>query len=163
MDKKSKHFYVYYSYEEFGRGYIGKRECKCIPEEDIKYFGSFVDKTFRPTKKIILETFSNAKECLIAECALHNFYQVDKNPHFANMARQTSTKFYFNKSGESHPNYGKKTSLEVRKKQSESMMGEKNSMYGKKRNHSEETRQKLREKRKEQIFSKKIQQKSGGN
>jgi hypothetical protein len=27
----SKYFYVYYSYEEFGRGYIGKRECKCLP------------------------------------------------------------------------------------------------------------------------------------
>lgn len=26
-----KYFYVYYSYEEFGRGYIGKRECKCLP------------------------------------------------------------------------------------------------------------------------------------
>ena len=50
-----KYFYVYYSYEEFGRGYIGSRICKCLPEEDIKYFGSYKDKTFNPTEKIILE------------------------------------------------------------------------------------------------------------
>jgi len=48
-----KHFYVYYSYEEYGRGYIGKRECKYLPEEDVNYFGSFKDKTFKPTQKII--------------------------------------------------------------------------------------------------------------
>ena len=75
-----KHFYVYYSYEEYGRGYIGKRECKCLPEEDISYFGSFHDKTFRPTQKIILETFDNVEEALGAECVLHNFYEVDYLP-----------------------------------------------------------------------------------
>ena len=92
-----KHFYVYYSYEEYGRGYIGKRECKCLPEEDVSYFGSFADKTFNPTQKIILETFNSVEEALEAECALHDFYEVDKNPHFANRARQTSTGFYCNK------------------------------------------------------------------
>jgi hypothetical protein len=91
-----KHFYVYYSYEEYGRGYIGKRECKCLPQEDVNYFGSFHDKTFSPTQKIILETFENVEEALEAECALHDFYEVDKNPHFANRAKQTSTKFYCN-------------------------------------------------------------------
>jgi hypothetical protein len=89
-----KHFYVYYSYEEYGRGYIGKRECKCNPEEDVNYFGSFHDKSFHPTQKIILETFETAEEALKAEITLHNFYDVDKNPHFANRAKQTSTKFY---------------------------------------------------------------------
>ena len=42
-----KYFYVYYSFEEFGRGYIGSRVCKCIPEKDIKYFGSYRDKLFK--------------------------------------------------------------------------------------------------------------------
>ena len=92
-----KHFYVYYSYEEYGRGYIGKRECKCLPQEDVNYFGSFKDKTFNPTQKIILETFDSVEKSLEAECALHNFYEVDKNPHFANRAKQTSTGFYCNK------------------------------------------------------------------
>ena len=91
-----KHFYVYYSYQEYVRGYIGKRECKCLPQEDVNYFGSFHDKTFYPTQKIILETFDTVGEALKAEIILHNFYEVDKNPHFANRARQTSTGFYCN-------------------------------------------------------------------
>ena len=53
MVKNKKYFYVYYSYEPWGRGYIGKRECWCLPEEDVKYFGSYRDKTFKPTEKII--------------------------------------------------------------------------------------------------------------
>jgi hypothetical protein len=92
-----KHFYVYYSYEEYGRGYIGKRECECLPEQDVNYFGSFHDKKFNPTQKIILETFDSVEEALRAEIILHDFYEVDKNPHFANRAKQTSTGFYCNK------------------------------------------------------------------
>jgi hypothetical protein len=90
-----KHFYVYYSYEEYGRGYIGKRECKCLPDEDINYLGSFHDKSFNPTQKIILETFNSVEKAIEAEIILHDFYEVDKNPHFANRAKQTSTKFYY--------------------------------------------------------------------
>lgn len=88
-----KYFYVYYSYEEYGRGYIGSRICNCLPENDIKYFGSFKDKSFNPTQKIILETFDNNIDMLNSEVLLHNFYKVDLNPHFANKARQTSTGF----------------------------------------------------------------------
>jgi hypothetical protein len=95
-----KNFYVYYSYEEWGRGYIGKRECKCLPEEDVKYFGSFRDKSFRPTKKIILAKFNSKEEAIAAEITLHNFFQVDVNPHFANKARQTSTGFSYDRTGE---------------------------------------------------------------
>ena len=76
--------YTYYSYEEFGRGYIGKRSCKCRPEEDVKYFGSYKDKTFHPTQKIILETYDTAEELAKAEEILHAFYDVASNPHFAN-------------------------------------------------------------------------------
>ena len=156
-----KYFYVYYSYEEFGRGYIGKRECKCLPEEDIEYFGSYADKSFKPTKKIILETFSTLEEVLKAEVFLHDFYQVDKNPHFANQSRQTSTGFYFSASGENHPRFGKTTSLEIRKKQSKSATGKNNPMYGRK--HKEETKLKIRQKVNEHIsMTKKLQQQSGG-
>jgi hypothetical protein len=136
-----KHFYLYYSYEEYGRGYIGKRECWCLPEKDIKYFGSFSDKTFRPTKKIILEEFDSVEGALEAECVLHNFYEVDKNPHFANKARQTSKKFYYvsplgSISGDKNPskrpevkekiakgNRGKIRTAEHRKKMSEYRKG----------------------------------------
>lgn len=79
-----KYYYIYYSYEEWGRGYIGKRSCKCKPEEDVRYFGSYKDKTFKPTKKIILETYDTAEELAKAEEILHEFYDVRKNSHFAN-------------------------------------------------------------------------------
>jgi len=83
-----KYFYVYYSYEPWGRGYIGKRECWCLPEEDMKYFGSFYDKSFKPTEKIILETFYTRKEAYEAESKLHKFYDVKNNSHFANKTNQ---------------------------------------------------------------------------
>lgn len=90
--KEEKYFYVYYSYEPWGRGYIGKRECCCLPEEDIKYLGSFKDKTFKPTEKIILEIFETREDAYNAEARLHEFYDVKNNPHFANQVHQTIIK-----------------------------------------------------------------------
>ena len=71
-----KHHYVYYSYEEWGRGYIGSRTCDCLPKEDTEYFGSFCDKTFKPTEKIILFTGKTRKKVLEIEMSLHNFFDV---------------------------------------------------------------------------------------
>ena len=117
-----KYFYVYYSYEPWGRGYIGKRECCCLPEEDVKYFGSYKDKTFKPTQKIILQIFDNVEDALESEILLHNFYQVDKNSHFANRAKQTSKHFVCYMYGEDNP--AKRD--ECRKKIRESKLGENN-------------------------------------
>jgi hypothetical protein len=105
-----KHFYVYYSYEEWGRGYIGYRGCKCLPEEDTEYFGSYKDESFHPTRKIVLATFSSREEAIQAEVWLHKFYDIARNPHFANKARQTSTRFTSDGkdwSGENNPNWGR--------------------------------------------------------
>jgi hypothetical protein len=88
-----KSHYTYYSYEEFGRGYIGKRSCPCKPEEDVDYFGSYKDKTFEPTQKIILDTYDTVDEALEDEIKIQRFFQVVPNPHFANQVYQTSTKF----------------------------------------------------------------------
>ena len=123
-----KYFYVYYSYEEWGRGYIGKRECKCLPEDDVKYFGSFKDKTFKPIKKIIIETFGTAEEAYAAEIQLQEFYEVDKNPHFANIYIHRSKSFYNNgslfiRNKISNALTGIKRSDETRKKISESKRG----------------------------------------
>lgn len=96
---KIMYHYVYYSYEEWGRGYIGVRSCKCLSEEDTKYLGSFYDKSFKPTEKVILSAFETREDALKAEIALHDFYKVHKNPHFANKAMQTSTKFVSNGEG----------------------------------------------------------------
>ena len=184
MQKNNKkYFYVYYSYELWGRGYIGKRECWCLPEEDVKYFGSYRDKTFKPTEKIILQIFASRKEAMQAEIDLHNFYNVNINPHFANKAKATSTGFYIcmegqdnpmsGMKGEKSPFYGRKLSEETRKKMSkvkkdkkhseetrkkigESKRGNKN-MLGKK--HSEESKKLMSEKAKGKVISEETKKK----
>jgi hypothetical protein len=115
-------YYTYYSYEEWGRGYIGCRPsgCDCDPEQD-PYLGSYKDKSFNPTSKIILGVYETPEECLEAEIALHAFFEVDKNPHFANQARQTSTGFSM--AGEGHYRYGNPLPEEVRAKISDSLRG----------------------------------------
>jgi hypothetical protein len=95
--------YVYYSYEEWDRGYIGRRKSSCVPEEDSDYFGSFSDPLFKPNQKIILGVFNSLEEASEAEVLLHNFFKVDKNPHFANVAKQGSKKFYYDCTGKENP------------------------------------------------------------
>jgi hypothetical protein len=96
METPREYYYTYYSYEEWGRGYFGSRGCKCLPEEDVRYFGSSKDKTFKPTQKIILkDDYTTREEALADEIILQQYYKVVENPHFANKAYQTSTKFYY--------------------------------------------------------------------
>ena len=138
--------YVYHSYEEWGREYIGCRSCDCLPEEDTKYFGSFRDKTFKPTGKAILFVCETRKEAAEIEIELHDFFDVAVNPQFANKAKATSTKFDTTgvpqteaqkkatserMSGEKHPLFGVPNSEEQKKAHSERMFGEKNPNYGK--------------------------------
>ena len=138
-----KYHYTYYSFEEWGRGYIGCRSCDCLPEEDVNYLGSFYDKTFNPTQKIILETFKTRKDAIRAEIVLHNFYDIAANPHFANKAKQTSTRF---------TQAGVSPSEEKRKKLSEAGKGKKRSeetrkkisQYQRGKSLSEETKEKVR-------------------
>jgi len=154
-NKTMESHYVYYSYEEFGRGYIGCRTCECLPEKDV-YLGSYKDETFSPTQKIILETFSTRVEALQAEVDLHKFYQVDKNPHFANKARQKTTGFYYSAKGVVRTEeYKQKMSesmmrreyqrewVEKAKQNRRSFVGEKNPFYGKE--HSQETKELLKQ------------------
>jgi general stress protein YciG len=95
METPKEYYYTYYSYEEWGRGYFGSRGCKCLPEEDVKYFGSSKDKTFKPKHKIILKSdYATRAEAYTDEIILQEYYKVVENPHFANKSYQTSTKFY---------------------------------------------------------------------
>ena len=141
----TKQHYVYHSYEEWGREYIGVRSCDCLPEEDIKYFGSFYDKSFNPTEKTILFVCETRKEVLEIEIELHDFFDVAVNPQFANKAKATSTKFDTTgvpkteaqkqaisekMTGEKHPRFGAPRTEEVKKKISESLSGENNPMFG---------------------------------
>jgi hypothetical protein len=98
METSKEYYYTYYSYEEWGMGYFGSRKCYCLPEKDIKYFGSFTDKTFKPTQKIILKSdYATREEAYADEIILQDYYKVVENPHFANKAYQTSTKFYISR------------------------------------------------------------------
>ena len=164
-----KHYYLYYSYEEWGRGYIGKRACDCLPEEDVKYFGSFVDETFKPKHKIILSSdYSTPCELAEDEIILHDFYDVARNPHFVNRAKATSTGFDTTgttltdetklrigeaRRGKTHTKQaklrigearrGKTHTDEAKRKIGEALAGEKNSRFGK--TLTDETKQKMRE------------------
>lgn len=108
----SRNHYVYYSYEEWGRGYIGVRSTKLDPLED-KYMGSFKDRSFKPTRKEVIAVFSSREEALNAEIILHNFYLVDINLHFANKRKQTSKKF--DREGRRNPMEGKSHTIESKK------------------------------------------------
>ena len=77
METQQEYHYTYYSYEEWGRGYFGSRSCECLPEEDIKYFGSYIDKTFKPKYKIILkDDYATREEAIVDEIILHDYYDV---------------------------------------------------------------------------------------
>tara|TARA_B100001559_G_scaffold179186_1_gene150003 strand:+ start:11605 stop:12045 length:441 start_codon:yes stop_codon:yes gene_type:complete len=94
-------YYTYYSYEEYGRGYIGSRTCSCLPEDDV-YFGSYVDKSFNPTHKVVLGVYDTIEAALEDEVILHEYYNVDKNPHFANQSKQRSVGFHMDWTGRKH-------------------------------------------------------------
>jgi hypothetical protein len=143
MELKEYH-YVYYSYEEWGMGYFGSRTCKCLPEEDVKYFGSFSNKKFKPTQKIILKSdYASREEAYADEITLQEYYKVVENPHFANRAYQTSKKFSW-KSNKHSKLTKQKISLSLKGKKRSAIFIEK----CKGRKHSEETKRKMSESRK---------------
>jgi len=144
-------YYTYYSYEEFGSGYIGKGECECNPSNH-QYLGSFRDKTFQPTHKIILDVYDNREDALYAECILHDFFDVDKNPHFANLAKQTSHKFHFSAFGDKNPTKRKEVREKIKKNHPSKKEGYIHPMLGRK--HSAETKRKMGESRKGKRHSK---------
>ena len=117
----TKHHYVYKSFEEEGREYIGVRSCSCLPEEDTKYFGSFYDKSFFPTEKTILFVCETREEVLEIEIELHDFFGVAVHPQFANRAKAVSTGFDV---------AGVPKTKEWKQATSERMSGEKNHQFG---------------------------------
>lgn len=114
-------YYVYFSYEIDGRGYIGihKYNKSGIDPLDDGYFGSQSDSSFNPKNKVILYENLSISQALEKEVLLHNIFNVDTNPAFANRAKQTSTGFFYvakgpqnyqyntgNKYDFFHPNHG---------------------------------------------------------
>jgi hypothetical protein len=146
-----EYHYVYYSYEEYGMGYIGSRTCRCLPEEDIKYFGSFKNKKFKPTQKIILKSdYVTREEAYVDEIILQQYYKVVENSHFANRAYQTSTGF--SRKGTIPHNKGKRMSEDQRKKLSDLCKG---------RKQSEEAKEKISKKFKGRVLSEEHKRKIG--
>jgi hypothetical protein len=133
METPKEYYYTYYSYEEWGRGYFGSRGCKCLPEKDVKYFGSFCDKTFRPTQKIILkDDYTTRAEAYADEIILHDYYDVANNPHFANRAKQTTILFSISKERMKEVNdklYREKKGIHSLSKERKSELGRKNAKY----------------------------------
>jgi hypothetical protein len=105
-----------------GRLYIGSRSCKCKPEKDLSYYGSFKDKTFKPTYKLILKTFKTRKEAFKHEIYLHDVLDVAANPLFANRAKATTHGFSW--AGQSHDQETRKKISDTLKKNVKSLSQE---------------------------------------
>lgn len=82
--------YVYISYENDGRNYIGVHSSNSLHND---YLGSFSDVGFNPTEKIILQVFKTREAAVQFEIMMHRVFNVKHDPEFANRAHQTSTKF----------------------------------------------------------------------
>ena len=130
---------VYLSFEEKsdGRMYIGKHSSN-NPYDS--YLGSYYDKDFNPSSKIILEYCKTEQGAVEAEMRWQRVFKVADDTKFANKSYQTSKKFIKNNRGENHPMYGKPRPdvrernqrdnpakrKEVRDKMSKSRIGNKN-------------------------------------
>lgn len=83
--------FVYLSYEEnTEKNYIGKRS-SLNPYDN--YLGSFSDKSFHPTHKIILGYYKTSQEALVGEIMWQRVFNVKDDKSFANQVYQTSKKF----------------------------------------------------------------------
>jgi hypothetical protein len=96
---------VYLSFEPDGRDYIGKHSSE-DPYDD--YLGSYKDKSFDPTNKIILEYSKTEEGAVEAEIRWQKVFKVAENPQFANQSYQTNRGFVLDTRGEKHPLYGTK-------------------------------------------------------
>ena len=96
---------VYLSFEPDGRDYIGKHSSKDPYDE---YLGSYKDKSFDPSGKIILEYARTEAGAVEAEVRWQQVFQVAEDSQFANQSYQTNTKFVLDTRGEKHPLFGAK-------------------------------------------------------
>jgi len=81
---------VYLSFEPDGRDYIGKHSSE-DPYDD--YLGSYKDKSFDPTNKIILEYSKTEEGAVEAEIRWQKVFKVAENPQFANQSYQKTSRF----------------------------------------------------------------------
>jgi len=82
--------FVYNSYEEWGRNYIGVHSTNNL---DDGYLGSSCDPTFKPVAKDIIAFFETREEAKEAEITLHEFFEVEISPLFANLKSAKAMNF----------------------------------------------------------------------
>ncbi len=142
--------FLYNSFEEFpgGRDYVGAHSTDDLYDG---YMGSFSDKSFKPTARIIISFHPNRKALLEAEMRLQKLLNVVEDPQYANRAFQTSSGFSVlgakfpgagkgipkpekwkqARRGRGNPNYGNSPTPEVRLTMSLKKRGKNNPMFGK--------------------------------
>jgi len=141
--------FLYNSFEEHpgGRDYIGAHSTEDLYDG---YLGSFSDKSFKPTSRIIISFYPCRKSLIKAEISIQKMLNVVEDPQYANRAYQTSTGFCClgakfpgkntgikwseeakeNRRGEGNPNYGKIANLKTRNQMMLKKLGANNPMYG---------------------------------
>lgn len=140
--------FLYDSFEESpgGRDYIGAHSTEDLYDG---YLGSFSDKSFKPTGRIIISFYPDRETLLKAEQNFQKLLNVVEDPQYANRAYQTSSGF--NTQGAKFP--GKNTGRTWSEEAKEGRKGEGNPMFGKSHEGSlgstrtSETKQKMREKK----------------
>ena len=114
--------YVYLLIDETNdMKYIGKRSCKCKPEDDVNYMSSSKYVPKEQCDKIVLAEFNTAKEAVAYEIELHNRFDVAVNDEFYNRAKQTSTGW--DTTGINSWNKGIPCTEETKQKLSEALKG----------------------------------------
>lgn len=132
---------LYNSFEEtpHGRDYIGAHSTENLYDG---YLGSYSDKTFKPTARIIIAFYPDRESLLKAEREFQRMLKVVEDPQYANKAYQTSTGFSVQ--GLKQPSRIRKykdwrrrrsrrptnLKLETTEKMSVKKQGENNPMYG---------------------------------
>jgi hypothetical protein len=159
------HNFVYLAYEDKpdGRMYIGKHSTNDLCDG---YLGSFLDPSFKPTHKVILQYYKTEQGAIAGEIQWQEAFKVAEDPQYANRAYQTSTRFYYPWAGKTRSDTdkqkkslaakGRPKTLEHRKKLSEVKLGSTLSenhkrnigLAGLGREVTLETREKIRSKKK---------------
>ena len=133
-----KYHILYVSFEETpgGRSYVGAHSTDCIFDG---YLGSYLDKSFKPTAKIIIGYFNSRSALLSAESSLQKTLNVVRDPHYVNQSIQHGSGFTYGFLGKKHTTEWKEKQSQrnrerprkiKKKKEPRSQRGENNHRFG---------------------------------